>query len=143
LARPGSKLARRDPVRQVLRRLLLEEDLARDAVRIALHRERPVPQVRDERHRNLLVVREHVSLGDLVVRIEDAVGGAQLDSLRFTHCVLPGLVVLAGAPYAERAAASCRHSSGVPAATTRERPRTSSGAAAKGGSSKRSIARPR
>ena len=85
LARPRPELPRRDPVRQVLRRLLLEEHLARDPVRIALHRERPVAQVRNERVCNLLVVREHVALRDPVVRKEDAVGRAQLDSLRFSH----------------------------------------------------------
>jgi hypothetical protein len=36
------ELSRRDPVGQVLRRLLLEEDLAVDPVRVALHRERPL-----------------------------------------------------------------------------------------------------
>ena len=41
------------------------------------------------------------------------------------------------------AASSVRHSSVVPAATTRERPTRSSGAAANGGSSNSSIAKPR
>src|SRR5204862_5890177 len=55
---------------------------------------------------------------------------------------LPGGVVPARATYADRAAKSCAHRSAVPAATTRERPSTSSGAASNGGASGRSIASP-
>src|SRR5439155_10067257 len=52
-------------------------------------------------------------------------------------------VVPPGAADADSACASSRHSALFPAATTRERPSTSSGAAPNGGVSKRSIARPR
>jgi hypothetical protein len=44
--RMGRELPRLDPRRHAPRRLFLEEDLAPDAVWVALHRERPVPQVR-------------------------------------------------------------------------------------------------
>src|SRR5262249_42551038 len=43
LARVWRELTRRDPALGGVSRLLLEEDLAVDAVRVALHRERPVP----------------------------------------------------------------------------------------------------
>src|SRR5205085_12484657 len=57
--------------------------------------------------------------------------------------LLPARVVPAGATYADRASASCRHSSAVPAAATRERPTRSSSASANArGSSKSSIASP-
>src|SRR5581483_1836303 len=55
----------------------------------------------------------------------------------------PVLVVPARAAYADNAAAICAHSSSVPAATTRERPSRSSGAAPNGGRSGKSIASPR
>ena len=78
-ARVRTELARRDPWGQVLRRLLLEERFPVDAVRIALHRERSIAEMRDERRRNRAVVLEHVALGDPVVREEDPVGRRQLD----------------------------------------------------------------
>src|SRR3954447_12269881 len=63
--------------------------------------------------------------------------------LALVELFFPGCVVPAGTTYADRALASFRHSSGVPAATTRERPCRSSGAEPNGGASKRSIASPR
>ena len=70
----------------MLGRLLLKEHLAVDPVRIPLHRERPVFQVRDNRVRNRAVVLEEVALRDPVLGVEDAVGAAQLDGLRLGHC---------------------------------------------------------
>src|SRR5581483_4566584 len=69
---------------------------------------------------------------------------ARREPRRIEDAVAPVLVVPAGAAYADAASASasCLHSSPVPAATTRERPSRSSGAAANGGASGRSIARP-
>src|SRR5205823_13388126 len=55
----------------------------------------------------------------------------------------PVRVVPSGAADPDSACASSRHRSGVPAATTPERPSRSSGAAPNGGASNRSIARPR
>src|SRR4051812_8090948 len=63
--------------------------------------------------------------------------------LSLVELVFPRCVVPAGTTYADRALASFRHSSGVPAATTRERPSRSSGADPNGGASKSSIASPR
>ena len=48
----------------------------------ALHRERPVAQVRHDRRRDRVVVVEQVALRDPVVREEDAVGARQLDPQR-------------------------------------------------------------
>src|SRR4029077_15318178 len=89
----------------------------------------------------LPVVVEEIALRDPVLRIEDTVCRAQLDGLRVSHRAF--LTAKAPTTYAERASASFRHSSGVPAATTRERPSRSSGADPNGGASKRSIASPR
>ena len=51
LARRGRQRRCADPVRHVRRRVLLEEVLALPAVGVALHRERPVAQVRHEHRR--------------------------------------------------------------------------------------------
>ncbi len=56
-----------DPLRHVRRRVLLEEALALPAVRIALHRERPTAQVRDEDLGDVPVVRDQVALRDPLV----------------------------------------------------------------------------
>src|SRR5215210_58852 len=63
-------------------------------------------------------------------------------ALGVEDAVAPAVVVPARAAYEVSASPSIRHRSVVPAATTRERPTRSSGAPPKGGSSKRSIARP-
>src|SRR5580765_6136718 len=141
LPRPRAELARRDPARQMLRRLLLEERLAVDPVGIALHRERTILEMGNDRRPDLPVVLEEVALRDPVLGIEDTVRKAQLDGLRFSHWTF--LTAKASTTYADSALASFRHSSGVPAATTRERPSRSSGADPNGGASKRSIASPR
>src|SRR6266849_2109364 len=73
LARMRLEAAGLDPGRHSLWGLLLEEALRRNPLAIALHRERPVAQVRKDRGRNRLVVREEVALRDAVVREEDAV----------------------------------------------------------------------
>jgi hypothetical protein len=85
LSRPRPKLARGDPVGQVLRRLLLEEHLAVDPVRIALHCERTVAEVRNERRRDALVIRKEIAFRDPVIGIEDAIGGAQLHLRQDRH----------------------------------------------------------
>src|SRR5437763_14788009 len=72
----------------------------------------------------------------LRVMLEPQAGG-----LARVELVLPRRVVPTGAAYADSAANSRAHSSGVPAATTRERPSTSSGASPNGAASGRSIAR--
>ena len=77
-ARPGAELARRDPVGNALRRLLLEERIGGDPFAPALHRERPVAQVRDDRVGDPVVVAEQVALRDAVVGKEHAVGRRQL-----------------------------------------------------------------
>ncbi len=71
-----------DPVRHVRRRVLLEEELALPAVGVALHRERPVAQVRDEHRRDVAVVREQVALRDPLVRPERLVEVRQLQDAR-------------------------------------------------------------
>src|SRR5829696_5897446 len=63
-------------------------------------------------------------------------------ALGIEDAVAPAVVVPARAAYEVSASPSIRHRSLVPAATTRERPTRSRGAPLKGGSSKRSIARP-
>src|SRR5207247_382948 len=73
LARPGPKLPRGDPRRLSLRRLLVEVRLAADAVGVALERERPVAQVRDNRVADLGVVLGKVALRHAVAREENAV----------------------------------------------------------------------
>ena len=59
-------------------RVLLEEVLALPAVGVALHRERPVAQVRHEDGRDVAVEREQVALGDPLVRPERLVEVRQL-----------------------------------------------------------------
>src|SRR5439155_27305963 len=82
LARMGAELPRLDPARHSLRRLLLEEGLARDPLTPALHREGAVAKVRDNRRRDGAVVLEEVALGNPVVREEHALGRAQVDASR-------------------------------------------------------------
>ena len=53
-----------DPVRHVRRGVLLEEALPLPAVRIALHRERPPVEMRDEDLGDVPVVRNEIALGD-------------------------------------------------------------------------------
>ena len=76
-----------------LRRLLLEERLAVDAVGPALHRERPVAEVRHEHGRDPAVVVEEIALRDPALGIEDAVGARQLHlaahSSRASSCSSP------------------------------------------------------
>src|SRR4051794_6248624 len=76
--RPCAELTRRDPVRHPLGRLLLEERAAREPFAPALHRERPVLQVRQEHVGDLVVIAEQVALRDAVVGEQHAVGRAQL-----------------------------------------------------------------
>ena len=71
-----------DPVRHVRRRVLLEEELALPAVGVALHRERPVAQVRHEHGRDVAVVREQVALRDPLVRPERLVEVRELQHAR-------------------------------------------------------------
>ena len=66
-----------DPGRHVRRRLLLEEVLALPAVRVALHRERPAAQVRDEHLGDVAVVGDEVALRDPLVGPERLVEVAQ------------------------------------------------------------------
>ena len=73
------ELPSRDPCGSAARHLLLEIDVARDAVRVALQRERAVAEVREERRCDLLVVGEEVALRDAVVREENAVGAREMD----------------------------------------------------------------
>ncbi len=70
---------RRDPVGHPLRRVLLEEELALPPVGVALHRERPVLEVRDEHRRDRVVVREQVALRDPLVRPEELVQVRRLE----------------------------------------------------------------
>src|SRR6185312_16451985 len=62
-----------DPFGHVLRRILLEEELAVAPVGVALHGERPIPEVRDERRRDVAVVGEEVALGEAAFGKEDLV----------------------------------------------------------------------
>ena len=75
----ASNCTRRDPVGHVLRRVLLEEELALPAVGVALHRERPVAQVRDEHRRDVAVVGEQVALRDPLLRPERLVQVRELE----------------------------------------------------------------
>ena len=61
----------RHPVGRELGRVLLEEALAVDAVRIARQHQRPIVQVRAQNRPDRLVVREQVALGVAVGRPED------------------------------------------------------------------------
>ena len=71
---------RRDPLRHVRRRVLLEERLAERAVGIAAHRERPPAQVRHEHVCDLAVVVDQVALRDPLVGPEDLVEVRELDA---------------------------------------------------------------
>jgi len=73
-ARMGLETLGRDPRRHSLWGLLLEETVAGDALAVALHRERAVAQVRDQRRGYAFVVREQIAFRDAVVREEDTVG---------------------------------------------------------------------
>ncbi len=76
---------RLDPVRDVGRRLLLEEALALPAVRVALHRERPLAQVRDENLGDVAVVGEELALRDPLL------GPERLVEVRELEGALPAL----------------------------------------------------
>src|SRR5919198_4641740 len=72
LARPRAELTRRHPRRLSLRRLLGEVGLRVDSVGIALERERPVAEVRDDCRADRGVVLGEVALRHPVGRKEDA-----------------------------------------------------------------------
>jgi hypothetical protein len=78
VARVRAELTCPDPRRHPLRRLLLEEALARDPFAVALHRERTVAEVRDQGRSDPVVVGEELALRDPVLRKEDAVRVRQL-----------------------------------------------------------------
>src|SRR4051812_28663744 len=80
LARPGTELARREPRRLPLRRLLVEVRLAANAVRVALERERAVAQVRHDRRGYLDVVGGEIALRDAVAREEVLVRAREPDA---------------------------------------------------------------
>ena len=69
-SRRGGEGRTLDPVRHVRRGLLLEEVLALPPVRVALHREGPPTEVRDQHGRHVAVVREQVALRDPLLRPE-------------------------------------------------------------------------
>ena len=94
----ASNRARRDPVGHVLRRVLLEEELAVPAVGIALHRERPVLQVRHEHGRDVAVVREQVALRDPLLGPERLVEVRQLEHARAAPDLRPAAAPARGAP---------------------------------------------
>ncbi len=71
--------ARLDPRRHSLRRLFLEERRAGDSFAPALHRERPVPEVRDEHRRDLCVVVEEVALRNALVGPEHTIRAGETD----------------------------------------------------------------
>ena len=79
LARRRRERRRPQPRRPVLRRVLLEEALALPPVGVALHRERPAAEVRDERRRDVAVVGEQVALRDPLVGPEQLVEVRQLE----------------------------------------------------------------
>jgi hypothetical protein len=62
-----------DPRRPVFRRALLVEELRVHAVGVALHRQRPVFQVRQQHRRDLREIIDHLALGEAGVGIEDLV----------------------------------------------------------------------
>ncbi len=82
VARRDLEPARRDPVGHVLRSVLLEEELPERAVGIALHRERPLAQVRHDDGGDVAVVREQVALRDPLLRPERLVQVGQLQHAR-------------------------------------------------------------
>ena len=53
--------------------VLLVEKLSFDAIRVALHRQRPVFQMRQKHGRDLDVVVDQLALGEAVLRIKDLV----------------------------------------------------------------------
>jgi hypothetical protein len=80
------------PVRPVLGTFLLVEELAFDAVRVALHRQRPALEVRQHERRHARVVVDHLALGEARLGIEDLVEVGELELLaldldfdRFAH----------------------------------------------------------
>src|SRR5207244_182060 len=80
LARPGAKAPRGDPRRLSLRGLLVEIRLAANAIGIALERERPVAQVRDNRVADLDVVLGEVALRHAVTGEQEALRVRQPDA---------------------------------------------------------------
>src|SRR5215471_9929488 len=68
------------PVRKVPGDVLLHDALAGDAVWIAVHDQRPVPQIGDDRGSHLPVVLDEISLADPVIREEQLVGACHLDA---------------------------------------------------------------
>jgi hypothetical protein len=69
------------PVGNPLRDVFLPETLLADAGRIALHRDRPALDVRQDRRRHRLVVRREVTFRDPIVREHDLFGVGDHDSL--------------------------------------------------------------
>ena len=102
LARRDLDAEARDPVRHVLRRVLLEERLAERAVGVAPHRERPVAEVRHEHRRDRAVVVEQVALRDPLVRPEELVEVGEL------HARLPLRTRSAAAARAAHRGPACR-----------------------------------
>ena len=88
-ARIGAVGARRDPGGHPLRRLLLEVDVPGHSVGRALHRERPVAQVRDEHRRDCAVVLEQILLRDPFVGKQDAFRAREADRPRCHAWVVP------------------------------------------------------
>src|SRR5215213_1211486 len=76
---------RAHPVRAVLRALLLVEELALHAVRIALHRQRPPFEVRQQRRRDARVVVDDLALREAGLRIEDLVQVRELERPAVDH----------------------------------------------------------
>ena len=73
LPRGRGKRGGLEPVGRVLRRVLLEEALPLPPVRVALHRERPRPEVRHDGWRDRAVVREQIALRDSLLGPEGLV----------------------------------------------------------------------
>ena len=71
--RPDQTGAVAHPVRPVRRAALLVEELLLDAVRIALQRQRPRPQVRQQHRRDPRVVVDHVALREPGARVHQLV----------------------------------------------------------------------
>src|SRR6202012_3009055 len=70
-----------DPVREVLARVLLEDPLLGDAVRVPGHGDRPVLQVRQHGVGDLGVELDQLALGDAVVGKHHLAGVAELEAL--------------------------------------------------------------
>src|SRR5215469_10512167 len=79
-SRPSCSPRSAHPVRKMPGDVLLHDALAGDAVWIAAHDQRPVPQIRDDRGSHLPVVLDEISLADPVVREERLVGACHLDA---------------------------------------------------------------